>query len=798
MNLDIKFPPTVSAYMQSNARHRWILGPFGCLGADAEVLTTRGWVRMDAYAGEQIAQWHADTGHAEWVTPSDYIKAPCEELIRFDSGGLVMELSPEHRVPHWDWEGKFQVKTAEEIAKQLSRRHIPTTFEAPAGEGLPLTDDMLRFAVMMHADGHYPTRGQKAVVVVRKERKKTRIRQVLRALGVTWEERTYPARPTETGFYFVPPYVGKHFTPDWYAASAAQLRVIADEVVYWDGGEYGDSGTRFFSVHREDADFIQYACHATGQRAVIGYQEPRPNEQICWVVHIHDRDGPKNTAMLRCDHTQISRVPTADGHKYCFTVPTGFFVARCEGSIFVTGNSGKSVGSQVEIPRRAGMQQRSTLDGKRKTRIAVIRNTMPQLRDTTMKTWFDWFPNGSLGYYRETGKTYFIKQGDIECEVIFRALDDVSDVKNLLSLELTAAYVNEFRDIPREIIEALDGRIGRYPRMNEGGPSWVGMWGDSNMPEEGSYWHAMLEGLDPDDMKTVKPNGWDVFKQPAAMFRQADGSYRPNPLAENLANLPPGYYEALVTGKTDDFIRVNVLGEYGRSKGGKPVHPMFNKDVHVAKSLLVPNRDLLLLVSADFGLTPAMTLKQQDAFGRVLTLDEVVTFNMGLERAIEEKLLPLMRSKYDGFEVFVTGDPSGDAGAQSDETSCTDIFRRYKKKGLGKVKLAYSNATVHRRGATDHFLSRLVDQGRPAYLVSPSCEWTIAALGGKFMYKKTKDGRHTEDVDKNDWSHIGEACEYGDMYFERGGRRKAENLEKTWDDLRRQSKAETNHYATPR
>ena len=446
---------------------------------------------------------------------------------------------------------------------------------------------------------------------------------------------------------------------------------------------------------------------------------------------------------------------------------------------FVLGpfGSGKSVGGQWKIPFHAAKQQRSP-DGKRKTRFAVIRNTMPQLRDTTMKTWFDWFPNGSLGYYKETGKTYFIEQDDIECEVIFRALDDAGDVKNLLSLELTGAYLNEFRDIHRDIVEALDGRIGRYPRMSEGGPTWVGMWGDSNMPEEMSYWWAMAEGYKPDDMKVRQENDWVFLIQPPGALRQADGTYVENPDAENRSNLPPGYYTNLITGKTDEYIRVYVMCEYGRSKGGKPVHPMFNKDVHVAKNPLVPNKQLLLLIGADFGRTPAMVLKQQDAFGRVLTYDSIATFGMSIERAIETRLLPLLRKKYDGFDIAATGDPSGNAGGQAEEASCADIFRRYKRKGINKVKLAWSNSPVHRQGATDHYLSMLVDRGRPAYLVDAGCDELIRALAGGYQFKKTKDGRNSNDVDKNDDSHIGEANEYADMWFHRGERTKADLKER--------------------
>lgn len=463
---------------------------------------------------------------------------------------------------------------------------------------------------------------------------------------------------------------------------------------------------------------------------------------------------------------------------------------------FVLGpfGSGKTVGTIMEIVRRATMQRPSPIDGKRKTRTAIIRNTAPQLTDTVIKSWLDWFPSGTLGTWKLTGKTYSIRQGDVECDVIFRALDDAADVSNLLSLELSMAELSEFRELSREIVEGLDGRVGRYPGARDGGCTYAGIFGDSNMPQEGSWWERMLEGYDPDDGKILKPNGWKVFKQPAAMIKQADGSYLPNPLAENIENLPEKYYHHLVEGKSEEYIRTFVLMQYGRSLGGKPVHPMFNRDVHVAKQPIAPNKNNLLLISADFGLTPAIVLKQQDAFGRVLTLDEIVTFGMGIERAIETKLLPLIRQKYDGFDMFVTGDPSGDTNSQSDETSCAKIFRNYARKGLGKVKLAYTNSPILRQGATDHFLSMLVDRGMPAYQIDPGCTWLIQALGGKYQFKKYKDGRESADVEKNDFSHVGDANQYADLYFQRGGRRKAELKERQTAP----QPDERNIYAQPR
>ena len=85
--------------------------------------------------------------------------------------------------------------------------------------------------------------------------------------------------------------------------------------------------------------------------------------------------------------------------------------------------SGKSVTSSFEVIRRASQQQPNK-HGIRKSRAAIVRETARQLMDTTIKTFLDWFPPGICGEYMRTTKTYYFKVGDIECEVMFRALDD--------------------------------------------------------------------------------------------------------------------------------------------------------------------------------------------------------------------------------------------------------------------------------------------------------------------------------------------------------------------------------------
>ncbi len=131
--------------------------------------------------------------------------------------------------------------------------------------------------------------------------------------------------------------------------------------------------------------------------------------------------------------------------------------------------SGKSSACVLEILRRA-MQQRHGPDGIRRTRFAIIRNTYGELRDTTWKTFQQWIPP-QLGKFNKEEFSFRMRFNDVDCEVLFRALDRPEDVKKLLSLELTGAYFNEFREIAKSIFELMQGRVGRYPSKLEGARS---------------------------------------------------------------------------------------------------------------------------------------------------------------------------------------------------------------------------------------------------------------------------------------------------------------------------------------
>ena len=407
-------------------------------------------------------------------------------------------------------------------------------------------------------------------------------------------------------------------------------------------------------------------------------------------------------------------------------------------------------------------------DGIRKSRWAVIRNTNPQLRTTTIKTWLDWFPEEDWGKFLwSVPYTHHIQKNDIDLEVIFLALDRPEDVKKLLSLELTGIWVNEAREIPKSIIDACTMRVGRYPSMKDGGCTWTGVICDTNAPEEDHWWPIMSGEVPvPDHIPReeakmlIKPDNWDFFTQPSGMTekKNEDGDiekYVPNESAENKNNMRSDYYPNIVQGKTKSWIDVYVMNRLGSIKDGKPVYPMFASDIHIAKEEIPVAVGMPVYIGIDFGLTPAAAIGQK-VRGRWMILQEIVAFDMGIVR-FAEVLRQEIATRYAGCEIIIFGDPAGDFRAQTDETTPFQIMR-----GAGlNARPAPSNDVALRLESVSAPLSRMIE-GLSGLLIDQRCRTIIKGFEGGYQYKRMQVSgeRYADKPDKNHFSHIHDALQY--------------------------------------
>jgi hypothetical protein len=454
--------------------------------------------------------------------------------------------------------------------------------------------------------------------------------------------------------------------------------------------------------------------------------------------------------------------------------------------------SGKSVACIQELIRLWN-EQAPNDQGIRLSRTAIIRNTRSQLLDTTLKTFRQWLPDeickvkenpsivATVKYKLADGTT-------VQAEALFLALDQEKDTRKLLSLELSNVFINEAREVLYSVITAAKGRVGRYPSQADGYPPELctkeicevtnkphysactrkAVIMDTNPPDDDHWWYQLdvmgyLEGTKEEfqtQEKKLTEEVFGFFNSPAPLIKNAHGEYKGNPKADNIAFLSGGYkyYYDLIAGQTEDYINVMVLGNYGMLRKGKPVYHEYNDMLHSGDIKAVEGIPIGL--GWDFGLTPSVCIGQLMPSGQLRVLDELVGKNISARAFARDVVLPFLIKNYKGFEVqFSLGDPTGNNRGEGEGTSAINIINQ--EMGF-MTEGAPTNDPTKRLDAVKTFLMKLVDGGRPGYMMSRTCTWLRKGKMGGYSYRRmnVSGERYADKPDKNEYSHIADAEQY--------------------------------------
>ncbi len=460
--------------------------------------------------------------------------------------------------------------------------------------------------------------------------------------------------------------------------------------------------------------------------------------------------------------------------------------------------NGKSVACIMEM-LRVSMDQWPNNKGVRKTRWAIIRNTNPELRTTTLNTWKQWIPEQiSPVTMHPIIRTTFIqpiKQDgtSIEMEVYFLALDKPDDVKKLLSMELTGVFINEAREIPWAVVKAARERIGRFPSAIDGyqdtdkykAPAQACkrkcLIMDTNPPDTDHWWYQLAEEgcLRKSQNKAVAKRqvaeAFSFFRGPAPLFDNGDGTYEKNPKAENIKHLPGGhqYYLDMIAGNDEDQINVQVLGNYGTIKTGKPVYPSFNDRLHIADRHFREIEGFPICLGWDFGLTPACIIGQMTDNGQARIIAELVSDDMDVRQFARDVVKPFLQSKFPYSEIgFSLADSAGNNRGEGEGKASIGILNDDYVNDHNDTPLdmgfttqpAPTNDITRRLDAVKGFLNKLVGHGEPGFLMDKRCETLRKGFNGGYAYKRVAVGgsedRFKDKPDKDKFSHPHDALQY--------------------------------------
>lgn len=431
--------------------------------------------------------------------------------------------------------------------------------------------------------------------------------------------------------------------------------------------------------------------------------------------------------------------------------------------------SGKTDALCVKPMRHAQEQARSPIDGLRYTRFALIRNTTPDLKRATIRSWNELYPQEVYGRMRigaPIGCEWSF--GDVRSEIDFIGLDKDEDIRKLRSTQYTRILFDELEFIEKSLFDESRQRL-RYPAEKHGGPTCPGVDACTNAPPE-DHWLPLMTGrvdfpynMKPEEKAALTwPKEWLHLLQPPALVEEFDQhgnvvGYHVNPAAENLENLPKRYYENMLLGMRRDAIDSRLMVRTVLVTDGDPVYPMFRREVHVSREVLRPHRGYEVYCGLDFGRSPA-ALFCQPINNRVFFQCELI--GQGESAAVfAPKVRRFFAEQYPDHrleDVRFFGDPKGQDKGQNVERTAYEIFQ-----ANGMAVRAPPNLKQNDIGTRVEGLSYLLESmsdGLPRHCSSPMCRTYNVGMAGRYCNERDDEGELKPT--KNRYSHVCNAAEY--------------------------------------
>ena len=392
-------------------------------------------------------------------------------------------------------------------------------------------------------------------------------------------------------------------------------------------------------------------------------------------------------------------------------------------------------GKPIAVDKKKGFERITS------TRFAIIRNTQTELRLTTQKTVFDWFPFGQElkrdHQYTFTWKDY--QGGNLDVELLFLSCDNPDDMKKFKSLELTGYWSDESIEIAEEVKRMLKTRIGRFPTKS---PYKCGIETtnppDVEHPVYSNYkWHRPPPG----PLPTGQPlEGHVGFWQPPR---------------ENQRNLDKNYYNDLRAAFRDnpDWINSYLEGKPGAIVKGRLVYANFRQDYHVAKEPLIWTGGELYRGWDNTGNNPACVVLQLPSANMVQVLREFWTDGEGIVDFTRRVVVECNR-QFPSARFTDYADPAGGNRFSRQGGGFTSNAELMKGEGVKVIPSEQNFAT--RINVVDQLLGRI-----DGLLIDLTCTRLINGFVSGYVFPEIgTTGTYGPEAVKNKWSHPQDSLQY--------------------------------------
>jgi hypothetical protein len=786
MQFDFDKYPTLLEMYTDPAYCKAVIGPAGCLPPGSEVMTPTGWQRIESVPETAVTLvYDLDKAQAKFETVNR-VQAHNTGFYRFKSVyAMDMTLSADHIIwgqPSELKPGKsspWEMRRAQAVATTILEGRqvhleVPNRFDLTPRPGARASTALVMLTVFgvlrQHGIKCYARGATTEVAEVAKlsDTRLALVRQWLAEVPVANQvEQDSEGRLTVTGDVV---RLWATATPQdvWRVVHAAEdPAAVAEALIKYNQSNAITPLARYHCRTKLAADIVQYILTSANISVRIAPQTP---DDRAWRVQVTHTKQDAGWPSLRNVSDVTFEPPTVQSpFMFCLHTSTGAFVVRQNNNVFVTGNSAKTSGI-IAMAFADAIMQAPDGRGVRRTKTTVTRQTSLQLtRNTTVSV-----RNmiGGLGGIVNEGKP---PRGGIEkllladgttlnWQIDFMALDSINAATDVLGLETTNVFVDEASSVENEtMVTDLLSRMGRYPskQITATGATKVQGWMGTNGPRKGHWLHDWYLGKRADKFAEMAAqmgrSYFKGFRQPPALVMQPDGKHVPNPMAENIENLPNGYgyyYAQLIRSKS--AVQAYVYGDFADIEVGLRVYQGFSA-LHELK-----HQEFMqqwggrgpIMVSFDFGRTPVILLAVRRPTGGIVIFGEVMAENLDIGSFYDNYVQPYLRNNYPEATIaHATADPSGvDKGGMSDLSP----FDQLRKRGL-EVHLPASTRMDRlqpRMDAVRERLKTLDFTGRPMLQITDNCPYLLAALNSGYIYLPMA-GKVDEPSDQPTKSHVG-------------------------------------------
>lgn len=467
-----------------------------------------------------------------------------------------------------------------------------------------------------------------------------------------------------------------------------------------------------------------------------------------------------------------------------FTKPGPVASAFMHSTARIVGIMGPQGGGKTtviinRVLEKAAMQPPSPVDGVARYRCIVWMRTYRELWAKVIPDWLEWIPKQNkafritwVGGVDNPADHKFefraVVDGQVrqcKAEVWFRAIGDQTPTEAAKGLHATDGWLPEATSATAEMRKALFGRLGRYPSREHGGAPNRQLFCDWNAGDPYNWTSEYFITDRPMDIDKSGRKMVEFFRQPGG--REA--------AAENLHNLPEGYYTDQCAANADDpdWIRRMVDNKVGFMRDGQPVYENFDDAEHVSDTALIPWKGVPLIVAADAGLTPAAVIMQRNQMGETQILKEITSRRAGAEKFAEALTVALDAPRFAGLPTprVLWVDPTAlNATESSQKDSETQALKSWaaivsEKTGLEVKPSRCGNNVVIRTGSVDQMFKRRIGSRAACKIDRAGCPELIKGAARDYKYEKSAsviNGQieYKDKPSKNFASHVCNALEY--------------------------------------